>query len=352
MNDSENFPASSGNRCSIEPFVGEVFVSLVDYRNSLFTNGNPKKIIEFYDGFENREQLIQWMKERPKGVAYIREVEGDKDVIVVIPTADYNGKFAKECRENIFKGLHIIFVESGGRGDFYFNFAHYCNAGIKKAIEYNPKWIVVSNDDMIKVDDVNILRNALNNLDPSRIGMVFFSEGSSYHSVEMNISKIRRLRFLLSGLSIGFSKNYINILRKFSVKYVLSGNSIKERIFYRRIFSFVNSIAIAVYSGRLINETVSRDGYFYDEAFINCCEESDVAIRYQLKGCKIEYVDFKILPMIGSTLGLSSLSGLGRARFIRDQVGTIYLSSKLENEYDVENKAFRKAVNRGSKQCS
>ena len=61
--------------------------------------------MEFYKSFENREQLIRWMRERPKGVANIREVEGGKEIIVVIPTADFNGKYARECRENIFKGL-------------------------------------------------------------------------------------------------------------------------------------------------------------------------------------------------------------------------------------------------------
>src|SRR5579875_2537075 len=90
-----------------------LFFSLVDYRNNYFMSDDPKKIIEFYNGFENRDQLIEWMKARPKGVATIHEVEGDKDIIVVIPTADFNGKYAKECRENIFKGLHIVFVESG-----------------------------------------------------------------------------------------------------------------------------------------------------------------------------------------------------------------------------------------------
>ncbi|MEM4091122.1 MAG: hypothetical protein QXQ46_10375 [Thermoplasmatales archaeon] len=319
----------------------DIFFSTTWCRDKLFTSENPNDTLKFYDTFSNRDELIQWMKERPKGRAEIIEVEGDKEIIVVIPTADFNGKYAKECRENIFKGLHIIFVESGFPKDPYFNYAHNCNVGIKKAIEYNPKWIVVSNDDMIKVDDVNILRNALNNLDPSQIGMIFFLHASGYHSVEMNISKIRRLRFLLGRLPIEGFKNYTNILRKFSVKYVLSGNSIMARIFYKKIFSYIDTIAIGVYSARLINEIVLRDGYFHDESFINWGEESDVAIRSQLNGCKTEYVDFKILPMIGSTLGT------GRDRFIRDQAGTIYLSSKLENELDVEHKAFRKAVNRG-----
>ena len=63
--------------------------TLIDYRNNYFMSNDPKKIIEFYNGFDNPEDLIQWMKERPKGVATIHEVEGDKDIIVVIPTSDH-----------------------------------------------------------------------------------------------------------------------------------------------------------------------------------------------------------------------------------------------------------------------
>jgi len=77
------------------------FFSLVDYRNNYFSSDDPKKIMEFYKSFENREQLIQWMKEHPKGVANIHEVDGDKDAVVVTPTADLSGKHARECRANI-----------------------------------------------------------------------------------------------------------------------------------------------------------------------------------------------------------------------------------------------------------
>ena len=122
--------------------------TLIDYRNNYFMSNDPKKIIEFYNGFDNPEDLIQWMKERPKGVATIHEVEGDKDIIVVIPTSDFNGKFATECKEKIFKGLHMIFVQSAKAPDLYFNYAHNCNVGIRKAMEYGPKWVIVSNDDM------------------------------------------------------------------------------------------------------------------------------------------------------------------------------------------------------------
>lgn len=122
---------TSGLSCPIEKSIRKLFFSLVDYRNNLFVSNDVNKIMEFYNGFKNKEQLIQWMKERPKGIVYIHEVEGNKDIIVVIPTADYNNKYAKACRDEIFKGLHIIFVESG-KNNFYFNYAYNCNTGIKK----------------------------------------------------------------------------------------------------------------------------------------------------------------------------------------------------------------------------
>ena len=152
---------------------GPLFFSLVDYRNNYFISDDPHKIIEFYNSFENREQLIQWMKERPKGAVNIHEVEGDKHVVVVIPTADFKGKYAKECKDHIFNGLHIIFVESGEYPDPYFNFAHNVNVGIKKALEYHPEWIVYSNDDMRKKSSFSTLITELKNFNNSDKEVIF-----------------------------------------------------------------------------------------------------------------------------------------------------------------------------------
>ena len=139
---------SSRLYCSTKDPDKDLSFSLVDYRNNYFIVDDPNKIIEFYNEFDNREQLINWMRERPKGSSNIHEIEGESDIVVAITTADFDGKYAIDCRESIFKGLHIIFVESGGREDFYFNYVHNCNVGIRKAMEYNPKWVVVSNDDV------------------------------------------------------------------------------------------------------------------------------------------------------------------------------------------------------------
>ena len=190
----------------------ELFFTLMDYFNNLFMSNAPKDILRFYDYFDNRDQLIKWMKERPKGNYRIVEFnKDDNDIIVVIPTMDVNGKLAKACREEIFKGLHIIFVESG-IGNYYFNYAHNCNAGIKKAMEYNPKWIIVSNDDMDKIDDVDALKNELSQLDNTSVQIVFVSS-TNYHSYPAILTTARLGRFILF-LILGKLRRYQLMLEK------------------------------------------------------------------------------------------------------------------------------------------
>ena len=225
----------------------QLFFSLVDYRNNYFTSDDPNKIIEFYNGFENRDQLIQWMKERPKGIANIHEVSGDKDIVVVIPTADINGKFAKECRENIFKGLHIVFVESGGRGDFYFNFAHNVNVGIRKAMEYIPKWVVVSNDDIASAAPSQVLLSELSKINDSNVDCVFTIDGNKT-KIKTSICKFNTLGLIIYSILIHtpFNKligqNYRGALVIAEIKRGLHDNYIiirdKKKI-YRNIFQKV-----------------------------------------------------------------------------------------------------------------
>ena len=202
--------------------------SLVDYRNNYFISDDPNKIIEFYNGFKNRNQLIQWMRERPKGVANIHEVDGDKEIIVVIPTADFNGRYARECREVIFKGLHIIFVESGEVPDPYFNYAHNVNVGIKKAMEYSPKWVVVSNDDMYKIDSSSYLLRILSSIDNKEFDYVLTSN-SSYHNVKAYLGTERKfighigtfLFYLLHGIgNLWLIKN--PILKRYNVRWTIA----------------------------------------------------------------------------------------------------------------------------------
>ena len=283
--------------------------------------------MRFFDTFENREELIRWMKDRPKGVANIHEVDGDKDIVVVIPTADFNGNYAKECREKIFKGLHIVFVESGDRDDFYFNIAHNINVGIQKAMEYNPKWIVFSGDDMHKIDEVTKLRGELNKLDHNKVGIAYPFPSSNYYSINESLSRIRITRFILASLSSrANTKNFFNIKRKFDVRYVIQGKSFLSKIFYKEIIPFKDTISLAIFNSLMLENFYNEVGYYYDETYINCHEESDLAIRFSRSSWEPANIQYRILPIVGGTLGTSKM------RLIRDQCSGVYLSHKFEKQ--------------------
>lgn len=336
-------PERSRLFCPMERNNVEMFYSLVDYRNSYFTSNDPKKIIEFYKGFENRDQLIQWMKERPKGVANIHEVYGDKDIIVVIPTADFNGKYAKDCRDNIFKGIHMVFVESGGREDFYFNFAHNVNIGIRKAMEYDPKWIVYSGDDVYKVDEPEILISQLRNIDNRSFGMPYIEPTDPYSGKIEYICEKRKS-------AISFEK-LINNLRPqgvrantidFKGRYSIAEGSphlcnhmrcklirIYEKLAYRRVYKYRDFVSFGIFSSKMINEIIEKYGNFFDESFVNASEDWDLSIRI----CMLKYgevpVKFRIGIMIGKTLGI------GKERELRNIAGFNLISFKVENWIDL-----------------
>jgi hypothetical protein len=274
--------------------------------------------MEFYEGFENRDQLIQWMKERPKGVSYIHEVEGDKDIIVVIPTSDFDGKYARECRDSIFKGIHMVFVESG-IGNFYFNYAHNCNVGIKKAMEYNPKWVVVSNDDMRKVESPEKLREELLKQNSDEI-WILNAQGSGIHSklVKVGTRSLFALILLLS------QNNRTILMIEKSLRYkvgkilIAESYSLKHRFFTKKLFSVRNVASFFILSNLCIKTT---KGNLFDETFINDYEDLDLALRY-IKNNQKE-INYKI-DDIGE--GGMTLGGIQSMRFARDIANRIYLS--------------------------
>ena len=310
--------------CHTEYRRKDLFFSLVDYRNNYFISDNPHKIIEFYNGFDNREQLIRWMKERPKGVSKMHEVEGDKDIIVVIPTQDFNGKYAMECRESIFKGLHIIFVESGK--DFYFNYAHNCNVGIRKAMEYNPKWIVISNDDMYKIDEVEILKNELIHLSQrdmsstisktKEVDVVYTSHPEYGTSVPIQLT-VPNILWKMVALALPHS-DFVTaqkLLNKFKVN--IKWSKIKS-FFHKRGYEFVNFGPFYIFSGRFIAE--NGDGLF-DEVYINNVEDIDLSIYVKVRALTAT-TKYRISawseknPVGGATLGTGTSRNINVASFI------------------------------------
>ena len=312
---------SSRKKCSIHHTDDLLFVSLVDYRNNYFISNDSNKIIEFYNGFENRDQLIQWMRERPKGVANIHEVEGDKDIIVVIPTADFNGKYAKECRDNIFKGLHMVFVESGEVPDPYFNYAHNCNVGIRKAMEYNPKWVVVSNDDMVKIDDINLLKREISDLNYLELDALFGCDQKHHH----RRGKISKPNYFYDFAQIhrrqSFSQERRKIRLKFQVIYLpvpLSG------LVYRNLFT--KGMKMFVFRDFLIlsaNFVKNIKCIVFDETYINDSEDNDLALRLHISE-RITTINYAVKTIGAKSLGNSDI------RLLRSIASEIYLNHKWE----------------------
>lgn len=286
--------------------------------NDLFTSDSVDKILEFYSHFEDREQLIQWMRERPKGRAHIYEVEGNRDVIVVIPTANFNGKYARECRENIFTGLHIIFVESGGIGDLYFNYAHNCNVGIKKAMEYNPKWIILSNDDMYKIDPLMVLLNEIDKLDPDKLD-VLFAKQRKYVTQTSKLAERRVIFKKLIDLS-NRKMNFSNLENKFGIN--LTGAPCKGllSILYKRGLIFKNFVAFAIFSS---NFGRNLEGEVFDETYLNAAEDTDLSIR-AMTDYRWRQINFEIGALKGTYLGMNEI------RRYKEIPSNAYLNYKIE----------------------
>lgn len=302
-----------------------LFFSLVDYRNNYFTRDDPNKIIEFYNGFENRDQLIRWLKERPKGVTNLHEVDGDKDIIVVIPTADVNGKYARECRDNIFKGLHIIFVESGQVPDPYFNYAHNCNVGIRKAMQYNPKWVVVSNDDMYKIDHISVLIHALSNFNETKV-MSVFTKPSKYHSYKaaiglkrLIVTDIATFLYYYTRKEISSYKQLKKLQRKFGIKWFPTiRNRVISHFFYKQKKLYILTSSFAILSS---NFCIKRNEVF-NETYCNGVEDWELSL--DLDKFEKRMVSFRIGDMIGSTIGKHTYR-----RILRDIVNLTYFQDRI-----------------------
>ena len=136
-------------------------------------------------------------------------------------------------------------------------------------MEYNPKWIVISNDDMYKIDDVSILKGQLENIDPDKFYIVF-PAGTHYHTVKSRFSC-----FMDFGI---FSASYVKSL---SCK-------------------------------------------LFDESFINAYEDHDISLKFYLQHLNYAVINYRIGDYIGSSLGT------GIHRELRNIASLSYLNYKFE----------------------
>ena len=300
---------------------------LTDYMNSLFVSDSANLITDFYNGFNNSGEIINWMKDRPCGKTRISEVSGDKEVIVVIPTIDAEGAFAQRCRNEVFPGLHIIFVESGLPRDFYFNFAKSCNIGVRKALEYNPKWVICSNDDVLKIDDVSALKSELSKYDFRNVlSLIPESETAGY----CFITSYNFLFRFLSKFNLLKRFQSVALDLKFDIEYGVQCSFRSLNRLGKMMYIFLTKKRLKVFPSGQIRIVSSKfassvSGNIYDSTYINGIEDFDLAIRLLNSGQEPEFIKYRLGIIGGASLGNTY------ERFMRSAASRIYLDNKIRN---------------------
>lgn len=299
-----------------------LFFSLMDYRNNYFISAELKKILDFYKGFRTRDELIKWIMERPYGNYRIEEVGDNKDIIVVIPTKDIEGQFARECREKIFNGLHIVFVESG-YNNFYFNYAHNCNAGIEKALQYNPKWIIVSNDDVNIIDPPEKLIEVIKSDSNRDKDVLFCYPPAEYHSRYALISKQTLRRDIVNYIMGKYEKELFSLEHKLGIKYIVGTTLLKYRLFYSNKYKLLYTGSFGIFSSQFIQNYF--DHRLFDENYINGSEDIDLAWKIAQKEIKVGFVNYRIKDLIGGSIGPYDIR-----RKLQGIVNECYMNYKIE----------------------
>jgi hypothetical protein len=294
----------------------------LDELNKLFTSKNPEDVMRFYDHFDNAEQLISWMKDRPSAPMRIFEQKGKKDIVVVIPTANHNGKLANNCKK-IFKGLQIVFVESNGP---FFNYARSCNLGLKYASNYKPKWLVLSNDDIQKTEKISVVRSKILALDPNKVKLAVPVQvvNNSIQRNEVYLVKSNKLSFIYYSL---LSLKYLGIMRVFffcrlskrlKLNYLVGGKHNSNRFFFKKVFKFI----LPSYFIIINSDFLKMKNLVFDETFVNGEEDTDLVLR-NLSG--IYKMDLTVTN-VGN--GGNSL-GVGKIRNLRNISNRTYLNYKI-----------------------
>ena len=320
-----NFSSKILSSMTVEP-------SLVDYRNNYFISNDLSGLFYFYGSFQERDQILRWIIERPKGNCKFVEYDGDKEIIVIIPTIDHNSKMAQSCSTKTFHGLHIIFVESG-RNNFYFNYAHNINEGVKLAMRYKPKWIIISNDDVEMIDEPIYVKNQLKNIESDKIDAVFPKEDgitvSNIHILQkistfgafLRKVSTKPTEIIKQSLSLEIYFNLDKKMLKRTEKIWLL-TFLFKKLRYINIRNFVNFGAFGIFSSNFI---MNARKSLLDDNFINGREDFELSLF--LLGKRTLRIDYKIDAKYGTSLGRAIY------RDIRDIVNDLYFEEVYLKNY-------------------
>ncbi|QXJ28643.1 hypothetical protein J5U23_01512 [Saccharolobus shibatae B12] len=330
--------------------------------DELYYSNDPRNVLRFYETFDSAEELINWMRARPKANVSIHEVEGDTDIVIVIPTANVSSDYVK-IDLDVYKGFHVIFCESSGR---YFNYAHSVNICVKEAMKYNPEWVIFSNDDIYKIDEPYILRNQLKKLDYNDVSAILPSDRNyQFHYSELRILKptfIKGYRsFLLGSLSLIYDEilrksvkgnnmslilllaraqiYYTKLLRRFNLPYVdlrVVDKTLTYKIrdiIEKLLNEYINSFTIKKFGdfGGFSRAFLNRNnGVNFDETFINGVENYDLSFKLMIEKVPVKIIRYRKGSYKGRSLGVG-INNRGISRNFRNFANYMYFAYKHYN---------------------
>ena len=289
----------------------------------LFNGNTVSKVMQFYDYFSEAEELMKWVRSRPVGKAEIYEVEGENEIVVVIPTKNRFNSDSVNCAQNVFKGLKVIFVESGS--DWHsFNYARNCNLGLKHALKYQPTWIILSNDDMIGIDNISKLRNGLRKIDSSLVKTVFTTPPGNYHSYLGGIGLTTKKREVIMYSSGKLKRMQLSLEKKFGINVVPAYPNwpLQYLTSQNRFFKITSSFGI--FSGNYLRRIGGR---LFDQMFLNMWEDTDISLEFSKDPNSYSYVSYSIGDKIGTSFGNTP------ERLLRSMVSRIYFNLKHKKEF-------------------
>ncbi|AWR96203.1 hypothetical protein DFR86_00655 [Acidianus sulfidivorans JP7] len=278
-------------------------------------NGQLNDLYYLYSHATDKE-ILTWMKNRKTAEIKIYEIEGDTEVVVVIPTANVNGTLAKNVKQ-IFKGSHIIFVESSGP---LFNYARSVNSGVKYSLGLKPKWIVISNDDVLEVK--GNIKDELSTVSKN-VELVMASR-ANYHTYPVVLVKPND--YFISGMKV-FGKIF-NLPPAEIYGEILK---YRKRLGVEAITMIKSMVGFMVkFSGEILGEFVNMGSFgivrprekIMNETFINSHEDLLLSITSKYYISKI-----KVREMRGASLGF------GKLRFAKIFVNEIYFNYLIKNGY-------------------
>ena len=134
--------------------------------------------------------------------------------------------------------------------------------GLRYALRYDPKWVILANDDIYKIDEFEKLKRQLNKIS-HKYDIIFTKKPNIHHSMPMYIGNATFLTRLYHRLKGNFTKKQQDIFDRFSVdRFAISDDmnvfkSFLYKFFYKRELKFYNSGDFVVLNPQFIRKKKS-----------------------------------------------------------------------------------------------